>query len=83
MKWDEVRKCFPSQWVIIEAINAITKENRRIIEEVSVVDVFLNDSKNAMKKYLLLHKKNRMRELYVIHTSCNHLNIEIIPRINL
>jgi len=82
MKWQEVRNHYPSQWVIIEVIKATTEDNKRIVEEMSVIDAFGDDSKNAMKQYLFLHRKYRERELYVIHTSCNHLSIEIIPCLN-
>ena len=76
MLWEDVRKSFPSQWVLIEAVDAHTKGNRRIVERVSVVESFINDSKQALKKYVELHKRHKNREYYVIHTSREQLNFE-------
>lgn len=76
MLWEDVRKSFPSQWVLIEAVDAHTEENRRIVERVSVVESFFDDSKQALKKYVELHKRYKDREYYVIHTSREQLNFE-------
>jgi len=76
MLWEDVRKSFPSQWVLIEAVDAHTEENRRIVERVSVVESFFDDSKQALKKYVELHRQHKDREYYVIHTSREQLNFE-------
>jgi len=75
MRWDEVRENYRSQWVIIEAINARTEGSKRIIEQLTVVDTF-QDSKEALLKYVQLHKLHPKRELYVVHTSRLKLDIE-------
>ena len=31
MKWDEIRAHYPRQWLLIEAIKAHSKENKRIL----------------------------------------------------
>lgn len=76
MHWSEVKEHYPSQWVLIEAINATTQGNKRIVEQLSVVDSFNEDSKEALKKYIELHRANKERELYVVHTSRNLLDID-------
>jgi hypothetical protein len=75
MLWEEVKKAYPNQWVIIEAIEAYTKEDRRIIDRITVVDNFQNDNNKALLQYLQLHRKHRERELYVVHTSRPELDI--------
>jgi hypothetical protein len=75
MLWEEVKKAYPNQWVIIEAIEAYTKEDRRIIDRITVVDNFQNDNNKALLQYLQLHRKHRERELYVVHTSRPALDI--------
>lgn len=75
MLWEEVKKTYPNQWVIIEAIEARTEGNKRIIEQITVVDNFLNDNNKALLQYLQLHRKHRERELYVVHTSRPELDI--------
>ena len=58
------------------AMGTYSQLNKRIVEEISVVDSFNEDSKEAMKKYIQLHRANKERELYVVHTSRDHLDIQ-------
>ncbi|MEK5036743.1 hypothetical protein [Sporosarcina sp. FSL K6-3457] len=75
MKWEDVCKAFPEQWVLIEAIKAYTnKESERILEEVAPLNRFSN-SPDAMKAYQELHQENPTRELYVLHTNRKNPNI--------
>ncbi len=76
MRWDEVKQAYPSQWVMIEAINAKSEGNKRIVEQVTVVNTFKNNSKDAIREYVQLHKAHPERELYVVHTSRLELDIE-------
>lgn len=75
MLWQEVKKIYPNQWVIIEAIEAHTEENKRIVDQITVVDNFFDDNNKALLRYLQLHRKQRERELYVVHTSRPELDI--------
>lgn len=69
MKWEDVQKAFPNQWVLIEAIQAYTNEkNERILEKITPIDKY-PESTAAMKDYQDLHKENPSRELYVLHTN--------------
>jgi len=78
MLWNEVKQAYPSQWLIIEAIDAKTISDKRIIEQVSVVDTFHDDSQKALLKYVELHKTHKDREFYVVHTERPELDIEIL-----
>lgn len=75
MLWAEVKKAYPNQWVIIEAIEAHTEGDKRIIAQMTVVDNFQEDNNKALLQYLQLHRKHRERELYVVHTSRPELDI--------
>lgn len=75
MLWQEVKKVYPNQWVIIEAIEAHTEDNKRIVDQITVVDNFHDDNNKALLKYLQLHRKYRDREFYVVHTSRPQLDI--------
>ncbi|WP_202077936.1 hypothetical protein [Caldalkalibacillus salinus] len=75
MKWEEIRNQYPDSWVLVEALKAESKDNRREIEEMSVISEF-NNSVEAWKGYKYLHLKDRSRELYIFHT-CNK-DIEVI-----
>ena len=76
MKWEGVRQKYNNEWVIIEAINARTQEDIRLIDQVTVVDAFNDDNNKALRKYVELHKPFPEKELYVVHTSRERLNIK-------
>ena len=75
MIWEEVKKVYPNQWLIIEAIEAYTEGNKRIIAQMTVVNNFQEDNNKALLQYLQLHRKHREREFYVVHTSRPQLDI--------
>lgn len=69
MKWEEVRRAFPDEWILLEAVEAFTnEESERILVDIIPLDKF-PDSSKAMKAYKVLHHENPRRELYVLHTS--------------
>lgn len=78
MRWEEVKKAYPSEWVLIEAIEAKTEGDNRIVEEISIIDIFKNDSQKAMNKYVQLHKLHKEREYYVVHTDRPELDIKVL-----
>lgn len=82
MLWSEVKEHFPAHWLLIEAIDATTIDNKRIVEQLSVINVFNEDSKEALRCYLKLHRTDRARELYVVHTLHETLDIEEISQLN-
>ena len=78
MIWNEVKKAYPSQWVLIEAIDATTEGENRIVKELSIIDTFEDDSKKAMDRYVELHKLHKEREYYVVHTQRSELDIKVL-----
>ena len=74
MKWQEIRDHYPQQWLLIEAIQARSEGNQRILDEISVIKTFL-DSRVAMQSYTQLHHESPQRELYVVHTKREKLDI--------
>jgi hypothetical protein len=75
MKWEDVCRAFPEQWVLIEAVQAYkNEESERILEEVTLLNKFSNSS-DAMKAYQELDRENPTRELYVLHTNRKNPNI--------
>ena len=77
MKWEEIRTHYPQQWLLVEAIEAHSEGDRRITDQLAVVDTF-EDSRTALHRYAKLHHDEPERELYVLHTSREKL--EIIER---
>ncbi len=68
MRWAEIRVLYPEQWVLVEAIEAHSDGNQRIVEQLAVMGHFA-DSVTAMRHYQALHQAAPERELYVLHTS--------------
>ncbi|MBC2579060.1 hypothetical protein [Clostridium sp. DJ247] len=75
MKWNEARNIYPNKWLLFEAIEAYSEEGRRIVEELSVINVY-DEGKEALKAYSEKHKKDKSREMYVYHTKNEELLIE-------
>ncbi|RME99723.1 MAG: hypothetical protein D6768_14400 [Chloroflexi bacterium] len=67
MTWDEVRQQYPNQWLLVEAIAAHTEAERRILDQLAVINTF-PDSNTALQEYASLHHQSPERELYVLHT---------------
>ncbi|MDT3699521.1 MAG: hypothetical protein RO469_08830 [Thermincola sp.] len=76
MRWEDVGKSYPQQWVIIEAIEAHTEDNKRIIENIQLVELFGEDNNGALRRYVRLHKAHPEKEYYVVHTSRPELNVK-------
>lgn len=75
MKWNEARSVYPNKWLLFEAIEAHSEEGKRIVEELSVINVY-DQGKEALKEYADKHKKDKKRELYVYNTKNAELLIE-------
>lgn len=74
MQWQDVRKHYPDQWVLVEAIKARSEAGKRILEELTVVNTF-PDSPSAMQAYQSLHRQTPQREFFVLHTEREQLDI--------
>ena len=72
--WDSIRSHYPNRWLLLEATKARTEYNKRVLDELSVLESF-DDSLTAMKQYKNLHHEAPERELYVFHTSRESLDI--------
>ena len=76
MIWQQVRKSYPSQWVVLEAVEAHNVDNKRIFDNISVVDA-MSDSLSAMKKYKILHQKYPQREFLFASTVNEALDVTV------
>jgi hypothetical protein len=75
MIWEEARNMYVNKWVLIEAIDAYSEEGRRVVKELSIINVY-DEGKEALKEYAEKHKKDKSREMYVYHTKNEKLIIE-------
>ena len=74
MRWTEIRQSYPHQWLVIEAIQARSQQGHRHLDEIAVVKAF-PDGEAALRSYLSLHRVAPERELYVLHTDREELDI--------
>lgn len=75
MNWEQVRRQYPDQWLIIEALDAHSENSIRHIEHMAVVAVCV-DGGQALQIYQEMHHKHPEREFYFVHTSRIDLSIE-------
>jgi hypothetical protein len=76
MKWQEIRQIYPGDWLLIEAIEAHTEGDKRILDNISVIDRFA-DGETAWQTYAKLHHIEPEREMFVFHTGREELDITI------
>ena len=75
MLWSEIRKAYPDQWLVIEAIEAHTSpSNQRELEKIAVIET-CEDGIAAMNRYRHLHSQYPDREFYFVNTSRKELDI--------
>ena len=82
MIWQQVRESYPSQRVVLEAVEAHNVDNKRIFENISVVDA-VTDSLSAMKKYKVLHQKYPHREFLFASTVNDKLDVTVDQRVGI
>jgi hypothetical protein len=74
MHWKEIRTRYPHQWLLVEAIKAHSESGQRILEELTVINVF-PDARMALKAYMAFHRQSPQREFLVLHTDKETLQI--------
>lgn len=75
MLWSEIRKAYPNEWLIIEAVEAhTTSTHQRHLDKIAVVER-CTDGNSAMQSYRHLHQQYPTREFYFVHTSREILDI--------
>jgi predicted MarR family transcription regulator len=71
MKWEEVRKLYPDQYVKLNILDFYLEDNKKIVTDVALINV-IEDSKLATKE-LLKSKGNTV----VYHTGSVKIVIEV------
>ena len=74
MIWSEVRHAYPNRWLIIEAVEAHTADERRILDKIAVLEA-CNDNAEVMLAYERWHQAYPQREFYFAHTGREELDI--------
>jgi hypothetical protein len=74
MTWSEIRRQYPSQWLLVEAVDVHSEGDQRILDDIAVLQSF-TEVESAMDRYKVVHRQSPFRELYVVHTSRTELEI--------
>jgi len=74
MQWQAIRKTYPQQWLLLEALKAHSEGDKRILDQLAVLGTF-GDSVTALQSYAQLYRESPGRELYVFHTSRETLDV--------
>jgi hypothetical protein len=74
MQWTDIRRHYPHQWLLVEALLAHSDSGKRQLDELAVVDAF-SDGESALRAYLRIHRDAPVRELYVSHSDREELEI--------
>ena len=75
MRWPEVRAAHPDTWLVIEALDAHSENDHRVVDRIAVIDV-CPDGPASMKRYGELRRGHPEREFCFVHTSLVELKIE-------
>ena len=74
MKWDEVRKLYPNQYVKLSILDFHVEADNKIVTDVAFINV-IEDPKTATKE--LVHAKG---DIIVYHTGTKEIVIEMRNR---
>ena len=74
MRWSDIRTAYPGQWLVIEALEAHSAEQQRVLDRIAVIEACAN-GQVAFESYRRLHKEYPQREFYYVSTSREALDI--------
>ena len=77
MKWEEVRKLYPNQFVKFEIVESHVADNKEYVDDVAVIKA-VADGKEAMKEFV-----NRKEGQYVYSTNNAEVVIELVNYIGI
>lgn len=76
MKWEQVRKTYPNQWIVFDILNEYEEDNHVIVTELAIIDTF-DDLNQAYKYYCKLHKEDKNRKITLGDTKKDELVYKI------
>jgi len=75
MPWPEIRERYPHQWLLLEAAEACSSGGQRILKRLTVLET-CPDGLSAMRRYGEIQGQDPRRELYVLHTDRETVEVE-------
>ncbi len=83
MLWSEIRTVFPTQWLVIEALEAhTTPDCKRYLDQLVMIEPY-PDGRATMQRYRQLHQQFPQREFYFVHTGREELDIRVHRRLGI
>mgnify|MGYP006299056913 FL=1 len=76
MKWEEVRKIYPDQFVKVEILDSHIEDDKKIIDEIAIIEPVADDKATEV---LLSSKDNKL----VYHTSNDKIELQLRNRLGL
>ena len=74
MKWQEVRRLYPHQFVLLEELHSYVEGNKKYVDDVAIIRA-IQDSKEATRELTMAKGKN-----FVYHTFHENIVLEIVRR---
>jgi len=74
MLWQDIREKYPQKWLVIEAKKFHQAEDKFVVEDFEVLDIF-DKSFDAYDKYRALHRENPSKEFLFVNTNMPLLEI--------
>lgn len=78
MNCHEIRTQYPHSWLLVEAFDAHTENGQRIIPHLELIAVFNQDWDATWERYQSLHRADKNREYYILHSDREALDIGVI-----
>ena len=75
MTWQEIRESHPSQWLLLEVLEAESNLQTRYLKNLAVLERY-SDSMTALRAYREMKKTAPTQELLVLHTDRLEPNIQ-------
>jgi hypothetical protein len=76
MTWEQIRAHYPDQWVIMEALQAKTDGDRRVFEQLAVLDSCV-DNGELFPRYKKLRAAFPGKELIFYHSANTTMDVKI------
>jgi hypothetical protein len=75
MQWPDIRKRYPGQWLLLEALEAHSEGGFRKMDKLAVLNSYPN-SQVAFQDYRSIHRDKPDHELFIAHTDKEALEIK-------
>lgn len=82
MQWSEIRQQYPGQWLLVEALKARSEDGWRILDDLQVLQSF-SDVRFAWERYKEFNSADPSRELYMLHTDREQIEISEVRTLGL